>query len=453
MFYKWSYQHNCYPPLSGLQSHSGPSVDLAIFTLHLSGISSLLGAMNLIFILYLFILCIIYESYINKFIGFASQPLFNTYLKAKKSSKCNNVCIQKSDTRPPRKPKKDSNKKENTWADILGKKGDKLYAHQLANLHIKSGKSVLIRILNKILAYSNILVSENTLNSLINMPRFVFNDLDKKETRSSIDNKLGLPHSKIQQRGVYIFTCINTNEKYVGSSSQLALRLRGYLNKTHKNFGKLIPLIKKKGLSCFKLEVICLPSYTEFRPEIVLEQYFLLDSCFNLNTIKVSNNPSGSTSKPLYMYNRDKSILYYYTMQQKDFISKLNISHFTFTKHLTKGTYYLGKYLFSRELINTAKVANMLLPDIAIMLQKDRVKFNKNKPLNSLSKAVLLINIVTKEEIIFQSLAKCVEYFKSKNIPCSQITLVKHLNTNIAYRGYFCKYFTLANVKQGQNKV
>ncbi|KAH6705715.1 cytochrome oxidase subunit I [Verticillium dahliae] len=31
-----------YPPLSGLQSHSGPSVDLAIFALHLSGVSSLL---------------------------------------------------------------------------------------------------------------------------------------------------------------------------------------------------------------------------------------------------------------------------------------------------------------------------------------------------------------------------------------------------------------------------
>jgi len=48
IYYKWSYQQNCYPPLSGIQSHSGPSVDLAIFGLHLSGISSLLGAMNFI---------------------------------------------------------------------------------------------------------------------------------------------------------------------------------------------------------------------------------------------------------------------------------------------------------------------------------------------------------------------------------------------------------------------
>ena len=37
-----------YPPLSGLQSHSGPSVDLAIFALHLTGVSSLLGAINFI---------------------------------------------------------------------------------------------------------------------------------------------------------------------------------------------------------------------------------------------------------------------------------------------------------------------------------------------------------------------------------------------------------------------
>ena len=37
-----------YPPLSGVQSHSGPSVDLAIFALHLSGVSSILGAMNFI---------------------------------------------------------------------------------------------------------------------------------------------------------------------------------------------------------------------------------------------------------------------------------------------------------------------------------------------------------------------------------------------------------------------
>lgn len=229
--------------------------------------------------------------------------------------------------------------------------------------------------LNEILAYSNILVSEDTLNSLINMPRFVYTNLDKIETRRLILFKLGL-HSKTPARGVYIFTYMDTNEKYVGSSRQLAQRLRGYFNQTHK-ISLVIPLINK-SLARFKLEVICLPDYI-FRPEIVLEQYFLLDPSFSLNTIKVSNNPSGSIGRPLFMYNRDKSILYYYTLQPKDFISKLNISHTTFTKHLEKGTYYLGKYLFLREKVPLAEVINMSLPSIALMLQKDRVKLKWQK--------------------------------------------------------------------------
>ena len=37
-----------YPPLSEILSHSGTSVDLAIFALHLSGVSGLFGAMNFI---------------------------------------------------------------------------------------------------------------------------------------------------------------------------------------------------------------------------------------------------------------------------------------------------------------------------------------------------------------------------------------------------------------------
>lgn len=325
------------------------------------------------------------------------------------------------------------------WATILGRKGNKIYAHELAKAQIHSNKPLTVKVLNKILAYSDILVSEDTLNSLINIPRLVFNDLHKKETRNLIDQKVGLPHSKIQQRGVYIFTCLDTNQKYVGSSSVLALRLRGYLNKTHKNTGKLIPLIEEKGLSRFKLEVICLPFYPEFRPEIVLEQYFLLDPSFNLNTIRVANNPSGSSAKPLYLYNRDKSILYYYTLQQKDFISKLNISHFTFTKHLDNNTYYLGKYLFLRERVDTAKTTHMSLPEIAIMLQQDRVIFNRSKPVNSLSKSILLINIESKEEILFESIGKCVKFFSSQGLPVSQSTIVKRLDTNIAYKGYICK--------------
>jgi len=37
-----------YPPLSSNIAHAGASVDLAIFSLHLAGVSSILGAINFI---------------------------------------------------------------------------------------------------------------------------------------------------------------------------------------------------------------------------------------------------------------------------------------------------------------------------------------------------------------------------------------------------------------------
>ena len=192
-------------------------------------------------------------------------------------------------------------------------------------------------------------------------------------------------------------------------------------------------------MSKFKLEVVCLPYYPEFRPEIVLEQYYLLDPSFDLNTIKVSNNPSGSTSKALYMYNRDGSILYIFTTLQKDFISKLSIAHTTFTKHLTNGSYYLGKYLFLRKRIDTARVSDITLPEIALMLKRDRVKFNREKPISGLNKPVLLIDVVTKEELLFDSLGQCINFLKSKGFSASQQTLAKRLDTDLSYKGYICK--------------
>lgn len=94
-----------YPPLSGIQSHSGASVDLAIFGLHLSGISSLLGAINLTFFIgHLILLHINYTSYINKFnnsnSGFNTKGSLN--LMANYSSKSN-----KSDPEPEMEPPKD----------------------------------------------------------------------------------------------------------------------------------------------------------------------------------------------------------------------------------------------------------------------------------------------------------------------------------------------------------
>lgn len=406
-----------------MQSHSGPSVDLAIFALHLSGISSLLGAMNLI-------------QYIFVCINSAKQEEKNSSQSVITKDKF----FSNNGTNNSKPPKKD----KTIWKTLLGRTKHSKHPHRLAYEQLKSGKNINLKVLNGILAYSNIKVSEKEFKYLLGCRKtngFTLNDLNGTDSKKMIQEKIGSPSDKIQLAGVYIFKHKITGDKYVGSSSQLAIRLNGYLKGKHKTTGLFIPNLKKEKFQNFTLEIIPLLNNYLFRSEIVLEQYYLLDPSFNLNRIKVANNPSGSNAKPLYMYNRDKSILYYHSAQQKDFILKLNIHYITFNKHLENGSYYLGKYLFTREAVVSAKVPNISVTDLALMLKKDRIKFNQNKPLTSLSKSVVITDIHnSKNSKQFLSLGKCVEYLKSINLPANQSTLVRYIKLQKVYLGYICKY-------------
>ena len=55
----------------------------------------------------------------------------------------------------------------------------------------------------------------------------------------------------------------------------------------------------------FTLKVIPLLEKYHDNQEFSLEQYFLLHSKFNLNTLKVVNSISGSRSKAIYMYTKN----------------------------------------------------------------------------------------------------------------------------------------------------
>ena len=410
----------------------------------------MLGAMNsrktfiLIYIL-IFRLLVLIQKYIyfifnNIFLEFrytlcpVSQNMFNEniYLYSNPSNYVNNLkeTINKEF------------KEKNDWKIILGRKTELKHPHKLVSDYLKNGEQVTVELINKILSYRNITVSEEEFTRLINLPKYKIDMKDIKEANKEIKKLVGLPSSKIQVSGVYIFTHLISGSKYVGSSSQLAIRLRNYIKNKDRNIGLFIPLLRKEGIHNFSLEIIPVINNGDIRNELVLEQYYLLNTAFNLNKIKVVNNPSGSNSKALYMYNRDKTILYYCSSQQKDFINNLNIHYMTFSKHLKNNTYYLGKYSFSRELVLTAKDANISILDLGLKLQKDRIIFNKNKPIIRESRAILLTSIKNPNNIkIFYGFRSCINYLsKEKGYSCTRETLIKYINNGKPYKGYVCKF-------------
>lgn len=221
----------------------------------------------------------------------------------------------------------------------------------------------------------------------------------------------------------------------MGSSSTLARRLIGYFNGTHKDTGKLIPLIKKEGVGAFKLQVIPLIESYSVNQELSLEQYFLLHPEFSLNTLKVVNNFSGARAKPLYMYTKDFSELIYHSDVQEDFIFKLGVHHSIFSKSLKTGAYYLDKYVFTDKPIVGAKENNLSITEINNLLDKDRVEIQKTKGRKVLLKAVNDNNNTKK----FDSISDCITYLNTI-APSSKTTLYRHIESGKPYHGYLCQW-------------
>jgi hypothetical protein len=137
-------------------------VDLAIFSLHLAGVSSLLGAINSNNILDFDF----FMSFTFIFIKIKNSSLSSTKFIVKRllSFNCNsNINFKK-------------NKQSVNFNDSIK------FSYKLADEHIKSEKPVNFKIINDILAYCNIKITEDVLNFLINVPSLDLNDLDKDET-------------------------------------------------------------------------------------------------------------------------------------------------------------------------------------------------------------------------------------------------------------------------------
>jgi len=321
------------------------------------------------------------------------------------------------------------------WPEILGRKGPLLPAHRLANQYIKEGKLITVGKVNKVLAFADIKITQSKLDKILSEPRLEFSNLDSGTIRSDYFlQNIGTVRGKIQVPGVYIWTHLSTGDKYVGSSSALARRLIGYFNGTHKNTGKLIPLIKSEGVGAFKLQVIPLIKSYTVNQELSLEQYFLLHSEFNLNTLKVVTDFSGARAKPLYMYTKDFAELIYSSDVQEDFIFKLRIHHSMFSKSLKAGAYYLDKYVFTDKPVVGARESNTSVTDIGIMLDKDRLEIQKIKGRKIHIKAVDGNN--TK---LFDSISACIAYLNTI-APSNKTTLYRHINSGKPYQGYICQW-------------
>jgi len=102
---------------------------------------------------------------------------------------------------------------------------------------------------------------------------------------------------------------------------------------------------------------------------------------------------STNKNSSIYLYNRDKSILYFVSNEQ-DFVNKLGFNRFTLKKKIDKGLLYLNRYTLTRSPLNFQGEPKFItFIGVKSKLDQDRIKFFKgNRGLHT--------NLLNRENLI-----------------------------------------------------
>lgn len=311
--------------------------------------------------------------------------------------------------------------------------------YQLAIKALKQKSIITAELINNILKSSGISFSQERLNELLKIPRLKFINLNK-ETIKSEDflEFIGTVRDEKCSGGVYIWTHLPSGNKYVGSSSFLARRLIGYFKGTHASIGKFIPFLynKMEDLNTFTLEVIPIKENYEKYLELFLEQYFLLHTEFNLNTLRVANKISGGRSKPLFIYDINYNLIYS-ANNQEEVIFGLNIHYNTIRQCIETGEAFLKKYYFMETLksdtLSSAPESLLSLEDLFTLFEKERLD-----NLNKLGRKVI-VKSESGEIKIFNSIKDCLVFLNTKG-SSNKTTLYRYIESGKPYHGFICEW-------------
>jgi hypothetical protein len=244
----------------------------------------------------------------------------------------------------------------------------------LALEHINSGKPTTSSVINKVLLNQNLSVTDSKLEELLKVKGIEMDlPISTSENHQLLDQLAGKSKYK-GFFGVYIFMHKDSGHKYVGSSNLLRRRMDYYFKGDFSlgPGGKFLPLLHKEGLKAFKLIIFKLDS-NKFsnQDSLILEQYYLLDKEFNLNTLRVVNAGS-SKGDAIYVYDLARSTLYYHAKSKIELKRILKIHTETSKKYVDSKIPYLNKFLLLSYPIHTASISNISLEGLVDMMQKER---------------------------------------------------------------------------------
>lgn len=316
----------------------------------------------------------------------------------------------------------------------------------LALDHIISGKPTTSSVINKILINQNISVTEDKLEELLKVKGI---ELDLPIYTLESKNKLAELTGKSKYKGffgTYMFIHKKTGYKYVGSSNLLRRRMDYYFNIDKLPIiGKFLPLLKNEGLDAFKLIIFKLPSNKfSLTDAMLLEQYYLLNKEFNLNTLRVVNTGS-SKGETIYIYDLNCKFLYYKSNSKIELKRVFNIHPETITKYMDSKIPYLNKFFLFSFPIDNANLSSLSISELLNIMQEERKKAytlgtRRSIPvLLEVKKGNIYAPTAEDQTLTFESLTSCIEYLKSIGLNIKRDTLSRYIKIEKEFHKFLCK--------------
>jgi len=125
--------------------------------------------------------------------------------------------------------------------------------------------------------------------------------------------------------------------------------------------GKFLSLLAQEELNAFKLIIFKLDKNKfNVKDALILEQYYLLNKEFDLNTLRVVNaRSSKDLEESVYVYDLTCSTLHYYTSSKIELKRVLKVHPETCQKYLNSNLSYLNRFLLLSGLISTVVKSNI----------------------------------------------------------------------------------------------
>ena len=317
----------------------------------------------------------------------------------------------------------------------------------LALDRINNEKPTNSSIINKILLNQNLSVTDSKLEKLLKVKGVELDlPISTPENKQLLAKLTGKSNYK-GFSGVYIFIHKNTGHKYVGSSNLLRGRMDYYFKGNFPLSGKFLPLLHKEGLRAFKLIIFKLDSNIfSYKDALILEQYYLLNKQFNLNTLRVVNAGS-SKGDPVFVYDLTCSTLYYHAKSSIELKRVLKIHTETSKKFVDSKIPYLNKFLLLSYSIPTALTSDISLDKLVDIMQKKRKDIYILGTRRSISVELEIKegNTFVNSDSIgqtlnFDSLTSCVEYLRELGLRIKRATLTKYIKNEKVFHNFLCKY-------------